>query len=213
MTIVAGLVALILGILVAGAGLPLFFFLLPIWGFVVGFLIGAGAVTAVFGDGFLATTLGIGAGLVAGVIFALLSYLYWYVGVLLSAGTAGFAIRAALLGTLGVSTDWLIFLVGLLAAIGFVFAAFAINYPIYLVITATAMAGSAIAIGGVLVLFGYVDAASLGTGSVWRTIGDNWFLWIVWLVGTFVGIGTQLATASRVTLPDDKWVPVTQGRP
>lgn len=212
MTFLAGLVTLVVGVLVAGAGLPLFFVLLPIWGFVVGFLLGAGVITAIFGDGFIQTFFGIGAGLVVGVIFALLSYLYWYIGVLLSAGAAGFVFGAALLGTFGVSADWIIFIVGLAVAVAFIFVAFVINYPVYLVIVATALAGSAIAIGGVLVLFGYIDPAALGLGEIWRTIDDHWWLWLVWLVGAVVGIGAQLSAMSKVTLPEDKWVSVTEAR-
>lgn len=213
MTFLTGLAAIVLGVLVAVAGLPLFFILLPIWGFLVGFFVGAGMITALFGDGFLATTLGIGTGLLFGVVFALLSYLYWYVGVLLSAGAAGFMLGAALLGSLGVSTDWLIFTFGLLFAVGFVVVAFAINYPVYLLIVVTAMAGSSIALGGALVLFGFVDPTTLGMGEAWRMIGDNWFLWMIWLVGSVVGIGAQLASVSRIVLPDDKWVSVAEGRP
>jgi hypothetical protein len=213
MTFLAGLVTLVIGVLVAAAGLPLFFILLPVWGFVVGFLVGAGFITAVFGDGFLITFLGIGVGLVVGVVFALLSYLYWYVGVLLSAGAAGFVLGAALLGTFGVSADWLIFAFGLVLAVAFVVVAFMLNYPVYLVIVATAMAGSAIAIGGVLALFNLVDTSTLGVGEVWRTIDDNWFLWLIWVVGAVLGIGAQLATMSRVTLPEDKWMSVTKARP
>jgi hypothetical protein len=212
MNFLVGLVTVILGVLVAGAGLPLFFILLPIWGFVIGFFFGAGVMEAVFGGGFLATTLGIGVGLVVGIVFAIFSYLYWYIGVLLSAGAAGFVLGAALLGTFGVSADWLIFIIGLIVAVAFVVAAYVINYPIYLVIAATALAGSAIAIGGILVLFGQLDPATLGAGDVWRTIDDHWFLWLIWLIGSIVGIIAQLQMISRVTLPDDKWVSVTEAR-
>jgi len=209
MTFLTGLATMVLGALVALAGLPLFVLLLPIWGFVVGFIVGAGLITALFGDGFLATTLGIGAGFVVGLGFALLSYLYWYVGVLLSAGMAGFVLGAAILGSFGVSADWLIILFGLIVAFAFIIVALAIDYPVYLMIIATASAGASIAIAGALVLFNQIDPAALGTGEPWRMIGDHWLLWAIWLVGTVIGIGSQLSTISRVRLPEDKWVPVT----
>lgn len=212
MAFLTGLVALIVGAAVAAAGLPLFFLLLPVWGFVVGFLVGAGFMAAIFGGGFLATTLGIVVGLVFGVLFAVLSYLYWYVAVLLSAGATGFVLGAALMGTIGVSADWLIFIVGAVFAIGFVLVALALNYPVYLVIVLTSLAGSAIAIGGALVMFGQIDPAMLSSGELWRTIDDSWFLWLIWVVGAGVGIGAQLSAMSRVQLPEEKWVPVTEGR-
>lgn len=212
MTFVTGLATMVLGALVALAGLPLFVLLLPLWGFVVGFIVGGALITALFGDGFLATTLGFGAGFVVGFAFALLSYLYWYVGVLLSAGAAGFALGAALLGSFGVSADWLIILFGLVLACAFIALALAINYPVYLVIVATASAGVSIALAGALVLFNQIEPAVLGTGEGWRMIGNSWFLWIIWLVGTVIGIGSQLSTMSRAKLPEDKWVPVTEKR-
>ena len=209
MFILIGIVTTLFGILVAGAGLRLFFLLLPIWGFVVGFLVGAGVIAAVLGDGFLATTLGIGCGLAVGIAFAFLSYLYWYVAVLLSAGAAGFMLGAALLGTLGVSADWLIFIAGLAVGAIFVAGALAINYPVFIVIFATAAAGASIALAGILVLLGHVDASALGTGETWRLISANPLLWLIWFVGTLVGVGAQLSTRSHVTLPEDRWEPVT----
>ena len=212
MTFVTGIATMVLGALVALAGLPLFVLLLPIWGFIVGFLIGGALVTALFGDGFLATTLGFGAGFVFGFAFALLAYFYWYVGVLLSAGAAGFALGAAMLGSFGVSADWLIILFGLVLACVFIVLALAINYPVYLMIVTTASAGVSIALAGALVLFNRIEPATLGTGQAWRMIGDHWFLWIIWLAGTMIGIASQLSMMSRAKLPGDKWVPVTEKR-
>lgn len=83
--------------------------------------------------------------------------------------------------------------------------ALVLYYPIFLVIGVTAFAGSAIAIGGVLVLFGQIEPSAIGTGGVWRAIGDNWILWLVWIVGGIVGIGAQLSMLSRVTLPESRW--------
>ncbi|MEQ1941111.1 DUF4203 domain-containing protein [Mesorhizobium sp. VNQ89] len=205
MTFLIGSAALVFGALVALAGLRLFVILLPIWGFMVGFILGAALITALFGDGFLATTLGIATGFVFGFGFALLSYFYWYVGVLLSAGAAGFVLGAALLGTFGVSADWLIFLFGMVVAFGFIAFALAINYPVYLMIVATASAGTSIALAGAFVLVNQVEPAALGTGEAWRMIGNHWLPWIVWLVGTVVGIGAQLSALSRIKVPEDKW--------
>jgi len=211
-TFLIGSAALVLGALVALAGLRLFIILLPIWGFMLGFIVGAALITALFGDGFLATTLGIVTGLVVGCGFALLSYLYWYVGVLLSAGAAGFVLGAALLGTFGVSADWLIFLFGIVVAFGFIAFALAINYPVYLMIVATASAGTSIALGGAFVLFNQVEPAALGTGEAWRMIGNHWLPWIIWLVGTVIGIGSQLAALSRIQFPEEKWVSASEIR-
>jgi len=49
---VLGLVALAVGAAFTFWGLR-FFLLLPLWGFIFGFILGADAVTYLFGDGFL----------------------------------------------------------------------------------------------------------------------------------------------------------------
>ena len=61
-----GLIGLLLGLGFVFYGFKLFLILLPIWGFFFGFLFGAGVVTAIFGDGFLATTTGWVVGFFAG---------------------------------------------------------------------------------------------------------------------------------------------------
>jgi hypothetical protein len=205
MDFLVGILGLIVGVGVCLMGLRLFFILLPIWGFVVGFFVGAAGVSAIFGDGFLATTLGIVIGLIVAVIFALISYLFWYFGVLLAAGTAGGVLGASLFAAIGVDSDWLLFIIGLIFAAVFVFGTLVLNLPVYLVIVNTAFAGSAIAIGGFLLLINEFDREDIGTGALWERINDNWFLWIVWLVGAGIGIAAQLMTMAQSALPPDKW--------
>ena len=199
---------IIIGLSVCFSGLYFFFFMLPIWGFIAGFLLGAAGVTAIFGDGFLATGTGFLVGIVVGIGAAILSYLYWYVAVLLAAGVAGWAIGLALMGTLGVDSNWLLFLVGAAFAAVFVLGALVINYPIYLVIANTALGGAVVAIGGLLILLGKVERIELGSGVVWERIQDNWWLWLVWLGLSLAGVIGQLQKMSEVTLPEEKWTKV-----
>lgn len=164
MDILLGILAVIIGAAVCLIGLRLFFLLLPIWGFVVGFLGGAALVTWLFGDGFLSTTLGIVVGIVLGIVGALISYFFWYFGVILAA---------------------LIF-----------------NFPIYLVIVNTALAGATVVVGGVLLIFNKIDRADIGTTATWQHIHDHWLLWAVIAA---IGIGSQLTMVQNATLPDEKW--------
>ena len=143
-----------------------------------------------------------------GIGAAILSYLYWYVAVLLAAGVAGWAIGLALMGTLGVDSNWLLFLAGAAFAAVFVLGALVINYPIYLVIANTALGGAVVAIGGLLILLGKVERIELGSGVVWERIQDNWWLWLVWLGLSLAGVIGQLQKMSEVTLPEEKWTKV-----
>lgn len=205
MDIVLGILALIAGIAVCLMGLRLFFFMLPILGFVAGFLGGAALVTALLGDRFLATVLGIIVGLVLGLIFSAVSWLYWYIGVVLAAGSAGGALGAVLFAAFGVDNGWVLFFVAVIVGALFILAAMVSAYPIYLVAITTALQGAALAIGGLLLVIDRIDRDEFASNAVWQRINDNWILWILWIVGAFIGLAAQLQFASAVTLPNDRW--------
>lgn len=206
------MIAVLGGLSLACGGLPLYFMLLPVSGFLVGFLVGTAAIASLFGGGIFATTLGIAIGLLFGVIFAIASYLFWYVGVLLTAALAGVALGSSFFGAIGIHPDWLLFILAFGLGAAFLFVALVLNFPVYLVIVSTALAGSAIAIGGVLVLLGQVDPSSIGAGDTWRAIGDNIILWILWAAGAGVGIAAQVSMMSRVAVPDDRWASIVSKR-
>lgn len=210
MDFLLGLLALIVGVAVCVAGLRVFFIMLPIWGFVAGFFTGAALVTAIFGDGFLSTTLGIIVGLVFAVLFAVLSYLYWYFAVLLAFGYAGGILGASLFASFGVDSAWLLFVIAVITGALFILAAVAVQLPIVLVIVNTAMAGAAIAIAGLLLVLDQMDRKEIGTGALWQKINDNWFLWIVWIIASAIGVGVQLQAVQQANLPTDRW---TRARP
>ena len=71
------ILAILLGLAALFAGYRLFLLLLPIWGFFAGFFIGATAITLLLGDSFLVTVTGWVVGFILGLIFAILSYLFY----------------------------------------------------------------------------------------------------------------------------------------
>ncbi len=212
MTILIGILATVLGVTLAVAGLSVYVVMLPISGFLVGFFGASGVVAAAFGEGFLASTLGVVVGLAFGILFALCSYFYWYAAVVLAVGFFGFVLGASILGSIGIGPDWLLFLLAFALGIVFIVIALATYFPIFFAIFGTAFSGSAIAIGGVLVFLGQVELSAIGTGALWRIIGDSWILWLVWVIGAFAGVGAQYLSAARISLPDDRWTSVTAKR-
>jgi hypothetical protein len=90
-TLVIGLLALAVGAAFAFYGFKFFLLLLPVWGFFFGFLFGANAITLLFGDGFLATTSSWVVGFVVAILFAALSYLYYWFAIVWLGATAGYA--------------------------------------------------------------------------------------------------------------------------
>ena len=78
---VAAVIALFFGAVVAFAGYRFFLVLLPIWGFFFGFGLGAQTIQALFGEGFLSTITSWAVGFGVAVVFAGLSYLFYFIGV------------------------------------------------------------------------------------------------------------------------------------
>jgi hypothetical protein len=91
--------------------------LLPIWAFLVGYGVIAGLLSALFGDGFFSTALTIIPGIILGVIFAVLSYLWYALAVLFWAGTVGYVLFAGLLAALGFSNGFIIWSAGLIRSV------------------------------------------------------------------------------------------------
>ncbi|HRA36003.1 MAG TPA: DUF4203 domain-containing protein, partial [Acidimicrobiales bacterium] len=85
--IVIGLIALIAGSVFCFSGYRAFRLIIPLWGAFTGFAVGAGAISAITGDALLAKPVGWIVGLVVGVVFALLAYLYYEVAVILTMGS------------------------------------------------------------------------------------------------------------------------------
>src|SRR5215211_3370627 len=106
-----GFFALVLGLGVTFLGLRLFFIMLPIWGFIAGFYVGAEGFTVVFGDSCLSTVTGWVLGFFIGILFALLAFLFWYVGAIIAIGSVGATFGSGLMAAINVDTDWVVFLV------------------------------------------------------------------------------------------------------
>ena len=85
-----GLFAIAVGALIAAYGARGFFLLLPLFGFVVGYLVGAQVVANLFGDGVFATLTSWVAGLVVAVLFAVLAGLWWWAAVVILFGVVGY---------------------------------------------------------------------------------------------------------------------------
>ena len=103
--IVVGLLGIVLGAVFCFAGFRWFLVLLPIFGLFVGFTTGASATSLLLGEGFLASTLAIIVGVVFAVIFALLSWFYWWGAVAVLGGALGYAIALGLLEAIGFNAD------------------------------------------------------------------------------------------------------------
>jgi hypothetical protein len=191
-------------------GLQVFFATLPLLGFISGFFVGAIGWTAIFGDGFLSTVSSWVVGFVVGLGFAIISYLWWYVGALLGAGAVGSLAGSGLADLFSIDSDWLIFTFAAIGAVLFFLAALFLNLPVYIVIVSTAFSGATVLIAGILLIFNQVNYEELGQGTASAIISESFWWGLVWMVVAFVGLMAQLAMRTMVTLPEEQW---TTARP
>lgn len=153
----AVLIALLFSTAVAFFGYRLLFLLLPIFGFFWGFGLGAQTIQALFGDAFLATVTSWVVGFVVALFAAVLSYLFFYIGVFVLAAAIGYGVVVAILTAIGLEFGFIVWLLGIIGgiALGVVTIYFNLAKPVLII--GTALAGSAAAVG--TLMLGVVGAA------------------------------------------------------
>jgi hypothetical protein len=212
--VIIGLILLVVGLVACFLGLRFWFILLPIFGAVVGFFIGARAIQDIFGTGFLSTATSWIVGILLAIGFALLSWFIWYAGVIIEAAAVGALLASGLLHLLFSDPwGWVHFIVALIGAIVFAIGALVLNLPIYMVIVNSALGGAALIISGILTLLGTITITELANGSAVAVVDETRFqnaswLWLIaWLVLAILGIIYQLRDVAEVELPEEKWIP------
>lgn len=153
----AVLIALLFSTAVAFFGYRLLFLLLPIFGFFWGFGLGAQTIQALFGDAFLASVTSWVVGFVVALFAAVLSYLFFYIGVFVLAAAIGYAVVVAILAAIGLDFGFIVWLLGIIGgiALGVVTIFFNLAKPVLII--GTALVGSAAAVG--TLMLGVVGAA------------------------------------------------------
>ena len=192
MTLVIAIIAMLIGALFAFAGWRFFLLLLPLWGLLVGFNVGTEAVTAIFGDGTFATVTSWAVGFVLALVFAVLSWFWWYFAVALLGASVGFALGQSVWGLIGSDTGLIAFLLGLVVAAVFGIGILALNVPRLLVIVLTGLGGAAAILAGWFVLTGAIPEDNIRWVMVGKEILDSWFYLIVWAVIAGAGMIAQL---------------------
>jgi uncharacterized protein DUF4203 len=205
MDLLAALILIAVGAAALFVGFKLWLVLLPIFGFFVGFVVGAELISTWLGDGFLQNVLGIVVGAVVAIIFAVLALFWWWAAVVLVLAGFGFAIGYGLLPAIGMeNADVLSWVIGLTIAAIFAVAAVVLRMPRALVIVATSLWGSGAVLAGVLVILNQVDVENLGFGAVDQVITQSFFWFMAWIALAVVGMAAQAFTSDPISLvPED----------
>jgi hypothetical protein len=185
-------IALLFGLVVAFGGYRLFLVLLPIWGFFAGFFLGAQTIAYLFNAGLFATVTGWVVGFFVGLLFAILSYLFYFIAVGIISFSLGYGATVGILGWIGLEGGFLLWLIAVVVGIVVALAVYALNLQKYAIIVATAVGGTGVIIYTLLVLFNGAIAVSLLENPV-RLALDNSFWWLLFfLVVAGLGIVAQI---------------------
>lgn len=214
MEILVGIILALIGLAICFFGLRFWFILLPVFGGITGFFVGARVIQDFFGTGFLSTATSWIVGIVVGLAFALLSYFVWYAGAIIMAGAVGASLFSGILHAL-FSNPWggVLFIVALIGAVIFAVGALVLNLPVYIVIVNSALAGASLAIAGLLTIFGTIQVVELANGATLAVVnetrlGNASWLWVLaWIVLAAAGLFSQLRSVAEIQLPEEKWVP------
>jgi hypothetical protein len=199
--LLVGIIAIALGAAMMLLGYRLALILLPIWGFFAGFIFGAQMLQEFFGEGFLATTASWVVGVILGLLFAVLSYLFWYVAVVIVFASVGYWLGWGFMTLIGFEETGLIAIgIGLLLGAIFAVAAFVTGVPLAALVVITAIAGAHALIAGILVLIGDVAVGDLGSGVANAIIATNVGWWILALGLAVVSIIVQLKSIGEYVL-------------
>lgn len=196
----ATIIALAFGTLVCFAGYRLFLVLLPIWGFFVGFALGAQTIQALFGDAFLGTVTSWVVGFVVAVIFAVLSYLFYFFAVIMIAAGLGYGLGTGIMTTF-MDMGVLPWIVGIVGAVVLVAVTIMFNLQKYVIIAATALGGALIAIGTLMLGAEGMAMVDLTDEPV-RAMLNAGPLWAILFLGlAAAGIVIQLMS-TRAYIPE-----------
>jgi hypothetical protein len=171
--IIVGLLAIGIGAAWATYGLKLFTILLPLWAFFFGLVAGAQWGQTVFGEGFFATTLSWGIGVVFGLVLAAISFFWYYAAIVLAAGAVGYTLGIGFFEFFGFGTGFIAVVVGLMLGAVFAIGTFVLGVPVLLVMVFSAFSGAAAVVNGVLILIGRIKVESLSDGIFGSLFADG----------------------------------------
>lgn len=199
--LVISLIVLILGMLFCFAGYRLFRVIMALWGFLIGFLIGAQLITSFVGNGVLTAELAWFVGIILGIILAVLAYALYTAAIVILGASIGYILGTGLMATLGIDQqEALVAIVGLILALLFAILILALDLVRLLIVTNTALGGAAATVVGILLLLGLIPPDFLQLGQVGAFIRDSPGWLMLWLLIAVAGGVFQLQNSRSHTL-------------
>ena len=182
------LIGLAFGAAMVFGGYRLFLVLLPIWGFFVGFGVGAQTIQVVFGEALLASVTSWVVGFIVGLIFAVLSYLFYIFAVAVLSFSFGYGLTVGVWTWIGLDPGLISWILGVIVGVVIAFAVLALNIQKYAIIVITAVAGTSVTIFTILATVYGPLVTNLIENPV-KVALENSFLWAVFALAVVVAGG------------------------
>ncbi len=194
--ILVGLLAIALGAVFLIVGYRAFLILLPIGGFVAGFILGAELMATILNQGFLATLAGWIVGIIVGLFVALISYFVFSFGVIILSATFGLALGAGIVTALDIDSGLIMAIAVIGGAVLGIGLAIFLDIKKYLVIAVTAFGGAAAAVAGLLLVFNRFSLEDFQSGSliIQDVVASSLFWVFIWAALGIAGIVLQVTT-------------------
>lgn len=186
------LIGLAFGAAMIFGGYRLFLVLLPIWGFFFGFGLGAQTIQYIFDTSLLSDVTSWVVGFIVGLIFAVLSYLFYIFAVAVLSFSFGYGLTVGVWTAIGLDPGLISWVLGVIVGVVIAVAVLGLNIQKYAIIVITAVAGTGVTIFTILaVVYGPLVTRLLE--SPVEIALDNSLLWVVFaLVVAGAGIVVQL---------------------
>jgi hypothetical protein len=134
-------------------------------------------------------------GAIAGLVFAVLAYLFWYLAVVIAFASVGYWLGWGFMTLIGFSgTGLAAFGIGLVVGAVVAVVAVVTGVPLVALVVITALGGAHAFIAGLLILLGAIDVTAVGTGVVTAIISANVGWWLAALGLALVSTIIQLRT-------------------
>lgn len=203
MRIFVALLSVTVGLLLLVGGYRLARFFIPLLGFVAGLSIGGAIVADASNAAFLGTALGVVIGIVVGLVLAVFAYLYYYLAVVVLAGSIGYWAGSGFIEWLGFNPGLLSALVGIGLGVVSGFLAMAYNAPKYMLILLTAFAGAILSTGGVMLLFNDIPLSAYSYTAAHVAVLSS-FAWTLLAIALFV-VGAVVQTRLTTGYTFEEW--------
>lgn len=196
------MIALLFGMAITFGGYRLFMALLPIWGFVFGFGLGAQTLQVLFGYGFLSTVTSWIVGFIVGALFAVLSYLFYIFAVASLAGSVGYTLGVSTSVWLGLNLGFIPWLIGIILGTILIIVTLMFDLQKYMIVIGTSIIGAGILIGTMMVGVVGMSLVRFTENPIQTLLQDSPIWTILFLLLAIGGIIVQLRTPAVAELDD-----------